>query len=269
LPVNVTVLICAHNEESYIQKSLEGILLQSIPPARIILVADRCTDRTVQISRALLPKGSILVEKGRSLWKNSYAENLEIGRRDAIGELLAIIDADILVPSFFLERLSTFCDGWASVSALVRTDPRQGWLNRIVSFWERSYALAPMRREARGGARIVSLKALGEIGGFQDVMAPDTDLDIRLRQHGLRVRIDMALVALHLRRMSLARSVSYQIRAGRARRELGVSILRTFAHSIVRLRPFVLYGYVEESLRDRARGGGAHEGHNPEETLIP
>ena len=85
-------------------------------------------------------------------------------------------------------------------------------------------------------------------------MAPDTDLDIRLRQHGLRVGIDPNLVALHLRRMSLARSIPYQIRAGRARRELSVSILRTFAHSIVRLRPFVLYGYLQESLRDRDRG---------------
>jgi glycosyltransferase involved in cell wall biosynthesis len=254
LPVNATVVVCAHNEEVYIREALEGILKQSTPPTLIILVADRCTDRTVQISRALLPKGSILVEKRRSLWKNSYAENLEIGRHNAIGELLAIIDADILVPPRFLERLSAFYDGWASVSALVRTDPRRGWLNKLVSFWERSYALTPMGREARGGARIVSLKALVEIGGFRDVLAPDTDLDIRLRQHGLRVRIDPALVALHLRRMSLARSIPYQIRAGRARRELGVSIVRTLAHSIVRLRPFVLYGYLQEGLRDRAPG---------------
>ena len=254
MPVNATVVVCAHNEEVYIREALEGILNQSTPPILIILVADRCTDRTVQISRALLPKGSILLEKGRSLWKNSYAENLEIGRRNANGELLAIIDADILVPPRFLERLSAFYDGWASVSALVRTDPRRGWLNKLVSFWERSYAFTPVGREARGGARIVSLQGLGAIGGFQDVMAPDTDLDIRLRQHGLRVGIDPNLVALHLRRMSLARSIPYQIRAGRARRELGVSILRTFAHSIVRLRPFVLYGYLQESLRDRVRG---------------
>jgi len=254
LPVNATVVVCAHNEESCIREALEAILKQSTPPILIILVADRCTDRTVQISRALLPKGSILLEKGRSLWKNSYAENLEIGRRNAIGELLAIIDADILVPPRFLESLSAFYDGWASVSALVRTDPRRGWLNKLVSFWERSYVLTPMGKEARGGARIVSLKALGDIGGFQDVMAPDTDLDIRLRQRGLRVRIDPGLVALHLRRMSLARSIPYQIKAGRARRELGVSSRRTLAHSIVRVRPFVLYGYLRESLRDRVRG---------------
>jgi glycosyltransferase involved in cell wall biosynthesis len=249
LPVNATVVVCAHNEEAYIREALEGILKQSAPPILIILVADRCTDRTVQISRAILPKGSILLEKGRSLWKNSYAESLEMGRRNSIGELLAIIDADILVPPRFLERLSDFYDGWASVSALVRTDPRGGWLNKLVSFWERSYALTPIGREARGGARIVSLKVLGEIGGFQDVMAPDTDLDIRLRRHGSKVKIDTAIVAVHLRRMSVARSVPYQIRAGRARRELGVSIPRTLAHSIVRLRPFVLCGYLQESLR--------------------
>ena len=248
MPVNVTVLICAHNEESYIRKSLEGILRQSIPPARIILVADRCTDNTVALSKKMLPKESLIIEKRKSLWKNSYAENLEIGRKNAVGEVLAIVDADILVPSLFLEKTSSSCPEWASVSALVRTDPSQGVLNRLVSFWERSYLFTPLGREARGGARSISIRALAKVEGFRDVIAPDTDLDIRLRKHGGKVKMDTSLVALHLRKMSLVRSVFYQIRAGEARRQLGVSPLRTLLHSIARLRPFVLYGYLKTHL---------------------
>jgi glycosyltransferase involved in cell wall biosynthesis len=245
LPVNVTVLICAHDEESYIQKSLKGILLQSIPPARIILVADRCTDKTVAMSKNILPRSSIIIEKRKLLWKNSYAENLEIGRKNAIGEVLAIVDADILVPPLFLEKTSASCMEWASVSALVRTDPSQGLMNQLVSLWERSYLFTPLGREARGGARSISMRALEDAGGFRDVIAPDTDLDIRLKQHGEKVKMDTSLVALHLRKMSLVRSVFYQIRAGEARRQLGVSPLRTLLHSIGRLRPFVLYGYLK------------------------
>jgi len=196
----------------------------------------------------MLPKESLIIEKRKSLWKNSYAENLEIGRKNAVGEVLAIVDADILVPSLFLEKTSSSCPEWASVSALVRTDPSQGVLNRLVSFWERSYLFTPLGREARGGARSISIRALAKVEGFRDVIAPDTDLDIRLRKHGGKVKMDTSLVALHLRKMSLVRSVFYQIRAGEARRQLGVSPLRTLLHSIARLRPFVLYGYLKTHL---------------------
>ncbi|TMI17390.1 glycosyltransferase [Candidatus Bathyarchaeota archaeon] len=256
MPVDVTVLICAHNEEAYVRKSLEGILRQSIPPARIILVADRCTDDTVAVSKGILPKNSIVIEKRKKLWKNSYAESLEIGRKNAVGEVLAIVDADILVPTSFLEKTSASCAEWASVSALVRTDPSQGLMNYFVSFWERSYLFAPLGREARGGARSISMRALAEVAGFRDVIAPDTDLDIRLKKHGEKVKMDTSLVALHLRKMSLARSVFYQIKAGEARSQLGVSLLRTLLHSILRLRPFVVYGYLKTQIgKDKPRRG--------------
>lgn len=245
MPVDVTVLVCAHNEESYIRKSLEGILGQSVPPARIILVADRCTDGTAVLARSLLPSNSIVIEKGESLWKNSYSENLEIGRKRAIGEVLAIVDADILIPHFFLEKTSASCLEWASVSALVRTDPSPGLFNYVISFWERSYLFTPLGQEPRGGARSISIRALSGVGGFRDVITPDTDLDIRLRKRGEKVKMDTSLIALHLRKMSLTRSVHYQIKAGEARRQLGVSPLRTLFHSIVRLRPFVMLGYLK------------------------
>jgi GT2 family glycosyltransferase len=197
------------------------------------------------MSKNMLPRNSVIIEKRKVLWKNSYAENLEIGRKNAVGEVLAIVDADILVPPRFLEKTSASCLDFASVSALVRTDPSQGLMNRLVSLWERSYLFTPLGREARGGARSVSMRALEKVGGFCDMIAPDTDLDIRLKQQGERVKMDTTLVALHLRKMSLMRSVFYQIRAGEARRQLGVSPLRTLLHSIGRLRPFVFYGYLK------------------------
>jgi glycosyltransferase involved in cell wall biosynthesis len=250
----VTVLICAHNEESYIRRSIEGILQQSVRPARIIVVADRCTDNTVSISKSMLPANSLVIEKQKSSWRNSYSENLEIGRRSAIGDVFAIVDADIFVPPSFLDEIARSCKEWASVSALVRTDPSAGLLNWLVSFWERSYLLAPLGQEARGGARGVSARALEDAGGFRDVIAPDTDLDIRLKRHGEKVKMDASLVALHLRKMTVRRSVFYQIKAGEARRQLRISLLRTLLHSIGRLRPFVLYGY----LKSKPDGGQAN-----------
>jgi hypothetical protein len=92
------------------------------------------------------------------------------------------------------------------------------------------------------------MRALSRVAGFRDVIAPDTDLDIRLKKQGEKVKMDTTLIALHLRKMSLVRSVFYQVKAGEARSQLGVSPLRTLLHSILRLRPFVLYGYLKTHL---------------------
>ncbi len=50
-PVTITVLIPAHNEESCISETLASLLSQSLPPARVVVVADNCSDATVRLSR--------------------------------------------------------------------------------------------------------------------------------------------------------------------------------------------------------------------------
>ncbi|MEO5664132.1 MAG: glycosyltransferase family 2 protein [Nocardioides sp.] len=50
-PVTITVLIPAHNEESCISETLASLLSQSLPPARVVVVADNCTDATVRLAR--------------------------------------------------------------------------------------------------------------------------------------------------------------------------------------------------------------------------
>ena len=250
--------MCAHNEESHIGACLWSILAQGLPPSRIVLVADRCSDETEDIARNILPaETSTIVKKHHSQWKNSISENLELARRMSIGDGFVIVDADMVLPPDFLERLLPQLREYASVSALARTDPAQGFLNGLVSAWERTYLLAPFGEQPRGGCRVVSLKVLNEIGGFHDVTVWDTDLDMRLREAGYRVRIDRGVVVLHRRRMTIKRSILYQIQAGRARRELGISLGLTLIHSMARLRPFVLYGYLKED-------SGAPSGHQVE-----
>ncbi len=252
-PSATTVVVCAHNEDAFIRECLEGILKQTVPPLRVVLIADRCVDKTVELSEKLLPRGSLIIEKEKAKWINSYAENLEMGRTKATGKFLAIVDADILVPPTFLERLALPDDDYASKSALVKTDPRKGWLNKLVSSWEKTYLFTPLGREPRGGARVISLIALGKVGGFHDVMAPDTDLDIRLRRQLMKVGMDTSVIALHLRRMTLRSSIRNQIEAGKRRRELGVAFSRTLLHSIGRFRPFVIYGFLRASGRTGPR----------------
>ncbi len=236
--------ITAHDEEEYIADCLRSILQQTLQPTKIILIADRCTDKTVEIANSILPgERSAIIRKNSRLWHYSYSENLELARQQAVGEVLFIVDADMTLPENFIERLLPQLNEYASVSAVAKTDPSRGLLNHVFSIWEKTYRIAPLGEQPRGGARAISIYALTQVGGFRDVYSVDTDLDIRLRQIGYKVRLDRTITALHGRRMTMRGSINRQVQAGRARKQLGISGRRTILHSIARLRPFVLYGY--------------------------
>lgn len=247
---SASVIVCAHNEERYIGDCLRSIRAQSLCADLVVVVADRCTDQTVAIAKSQL-RGtpSIVVEKNCAAWRNSISENLQLGLSKAVGDVLVVIDADIILPRDFLATLLSDLVDCAVVSAAVRTDPSEGLLNRLVSLWELTYAFTPLGEQPRGGARVISIPALNAVGRFRDVYAWESDLDSRLRKAGYKVRLDRRVHVLHRRRMTVSHSVAYQIQAGRARRELGVSPLRTLLHSLVRLRPFVIVGYFGSSGR--------------------
>ncbi|GAA2003155.1 glycosyltransferase family 2 protein [Brevibacterium samyangense] len=50
-PVTVLALIPAHNEEKTIRRTIRSLQAQSVPPERIVVVADNCTDDTVALAR--------------------------------------------------------------------------------------------------------------------------------------------------------------------------------------------------------------------------
>ena len=48
----ITVLVPAHDEADQIAATLEGLRRQTLPPTRVVVVADNCSDETVAIARA-------------------------------------------------------------------------------------------------------------------------------------------------------------------------------------------------------------------------
>src|SRR2546426_619970 len=114
----------AYNEEKYIEDCIRSILQQTIQPTKIILVADRCTDRTVEIATSILPmERSAILRKEKVSWHNSYSENLELARQRAVGDTFFIVDADMRLPKNFIEHLLPQLTEYASVSAIAKPDP--------------------------------------------------------------------------------------------------------------------------------------------------
>ncbi|PVX23122.1 MAG: hypothetical protein CW716_12885 [Candidatus Bathyarchaeum sp.] len=245
----ISVICCAHNEEDYIDKSLPPLLkaLECFP-SEVLFVADRCTDRTAEFARKY---DVTVIEKTWKNWKNSYAETLQTGYLRAKGKYVSIIDADIAVPVNFFKALVPQLGGdVGSVAADVVTYPDTFW-NRLYFAWEKTYSLAPLGKEPHGAARLVLKSVMDKFGGFGDVPAPDTYLDMCLAKEGYKSVADLAVTTFHLRHLSPGKMVSGQVVSGRARYALGISFTRTLGHSLLRVRPLILKGWIYERMRTK------------------
>ncbi|RLI39975.1 hypothetical protein DRO69_13560 [Candidatus Bathyarchaeota archaeon] len=245
----ISVIVCAHNEEKYIDKSLPS-LIKALEgkSSEIIFVADRCTDKTVEKAGKYPVK---IIEKEWKKWENSYSEALQIGYANAKGTYVSIVDADIIIPqNFFQDLIPLLKNRTASIAAHVITYP-DTFLNRLMNAWEKTYEFAPLGQIPHGAARIILKKALDEIGGFRDIPTPDTDIDIRFTKHGYQSILNKKIKAYHIRQITLKKIINGQINCGRGRYTLGISLTKTLGHALLRVRPLTVYGWLLEWQRNK------------------
>ncbi|NHV99315.1 MAG: glycosyltransferase [Thaumarchaeota archaeon] len=238
--MSYSVVMCAHNEEKYIKKALESVFLQTVKPEKVIVVLDRCTDRTGEIVKEFPVE---VIEKREKRWENSYAENLELARLRMNSEFYAIVDADVVMePNYFEVLLSEIGEKDACIGGKVVTRS-ETLLGRLLPLWERTYRISPSRRP-RGCALLIRNNVLNKIGGFADAPAPDTYIQDKALELGYGIGITMNTQAYHIREITLKKTIKAQFSAGVARYVQGKGLARTFLHSLARLRPFVFAGYL-------------------------
>ncbi|MEV5003809.1 glycosyltransferase family 2 protein [Nocardioides sp. LML1-1-1.1] len=110
-PVTVTVLIPAHNEESALPHTLTSLLEQSHRPRRVVVVADNCTDRTIEIARSF---GVDVFESVGNAHKKAGALNQALARilpDQGENDTVMVMDADTtLDPGFLQNAVRRFTD---------------------------------------------------------------------------------------------------------------------------------------------------------------
>lgn len=101
--VNITVLVPAHNEEAALPVTLGALAQQTRPPDRVVVVADNCTDRTVEIAREM---GHEAFETIDNVHRKGGALNQALGRilpSMGRGDVVMVMDADTALSREFLE----------------------------------------------------------------------------------------------------------------------------------------------------------------------
>lgn len=118
----VVVFIAAHNEEDKIGAALNSLAVQTRKPDEVVVVADRCTDRTADIAVA---NGAKVLETNGNGYRKAGALNQALQTvltdLEATDQVL-IMDADTVLSGGFLEaaerRLNTNEDGRSKIGAV-------------------------------------------------------------------------------------------------------------------------------------------------------
>jgi poly-beta-1,6-N-acetyl-D-glucosamine synthase len=92
----VAILLAAHNEEDVIAATLRAAISQTYPVTTVLVMADNCTDRTVDIARAI--DGVTVIETVGNVHRKSGALNAAWHTLRGQVDYLACIDADTILP---------------------------------------------------------------------------------------------------------------------------------------------------------------------------
>lgn len=111
------VLIPAHNEEATIGNGLRAIKADRRPRDTLIVVADRCTDRTAEIARSY---GALVLERGEDAEPGrAAARQAGLERaRELEWDAVLMLDADsVIAPGFFDACEAALASGVAAIQA--------------------------------------------------------------------------------------------------------------------------------------------------------
>ena len=198
----VSVVIPAYNEESYIESCLNSLVNQTLDRRdyEIVVVDGGSEDKTVDIAREYADNVIIQHSKGVGGARN---DGVEVSS----GEIVAMTDADIILPCNWLERIWNDFQAENVVAVYGPIIPIEsrfkykvliGAFNKLVHF----AATSGIFHATLGSNTAIRKDVFQKIGGYSDMSAGD-DYEIarRLRHEGV-IRYDpMLSVRFSMRRM--------------------------------------------------------------------
>jgi glycosyltransferase involved in cell wall biosynthesis len=187
--MNISVIVCAHNEARFLPACLHSVLAQSRVPDEILVVNNASTDETSLVASAI--PGVRVVDEPRK----GLVVARETGRLHASGDILIYLDADCRAPLTWVERIERRFERDPSLLALsgpYRFYDWDWWGRTLIRAYD--FTVAPVTQLLvkhvlrigtifYGGNFAVRTDALDRIGGFDtsiEFHGEDTNLGRRL-----------------------------------------------------------------------------------------
>jgi glycosyltransferase involved in cell wall biosynthesis len=115
----ISVIIPAHNEERYLEKTIQSLRQQNFLNYETIIVCNGCTDQTEKIAQKYLNQKTNIL----SLKKSGVSSARNFGAKQAAGEILLFLDADTLLEPNSLQTISqNFTERYSVATTKTRPD---------------------------------------------------------------------------------------------------------------------------------------------------
>lgn len=193
----VSVLIAGRNEEDTIGATIRSVLACGYANLEVIFVDDASTDETLRVAKNYERTGRVRVYHSAS--RNGKPSSLNIAMAVAKGDYFLIVDADSDVQygaiQAFLDPMRDPDVGAVAGNIRVRNAP----MNILTRLQECEYALnVTITRMWRakigllsivpGAAGMFRARAIKSLGGFDTGLGDDTDMTLRLRKAGWKLK---------------------------------------------------------------------------------
>ena len=206
--MTISVLIPAHNEGAVLHECLAAIRGQTIPVDQIVVVADACTDNTVEVARSV---GCDVIETN----EQAKAASQDAGLAYVTGEYLVCVDADTVLAPDVVEKFMAELDHVDATCANMLPMPQQRgfWVaNRRFAYalgrywWRWCQAEIGRLMVLSGCAYALKTETVRSIGGFPgQLITCDMDLTWSLYGAGYRDKLLSRSSRIYLRPRDIQR----------------------------------------------------------------
>lgn len=202
--VRISVIVPAHNCPRTLRACLAGLMATGCAEAEIIVVDDASTDDTAAVAWEC---GARVLCSPRQSGPGG-ARNF--GAREAAGEIVFFVDADVVLHPDMLRRVLQMFDAHPGIAAMFGSYDMRPVAPGAVSQYRNllhHFVHQQGNSEAStfwGGCGAIRRSVFFDIGGFDEQKFPcpsieDIELGYRLRSAGHRILLDKQLLGTHLK----------------------------------------------------------------------
>ena len=191
---SISVVIPAHNEESYIAQTLESLKRQNYARFETIVVANGCGDGTAEVAKGRCDRLIVLSQKSLGVARN-------LGARMAKGEILVFLDADTRLEPMALRIISENFSKRDAAATLRGVPDAERFRYRLLYLYKNFTHCTSLHRGS-AGVIICWRKHFMQAGGFDEGLevCENSELIKRLRRFGKYKFISDASATTSMRR---------------------------------------------------------------------
>lgn len=191
MPPLISIIIPAHNEEKYLEKTLQSLRQQNFLNYETIVVCNGCTDQTKEIAQKYLNQSTKIISLDES--NVSLARNF--GAKQAKGEILLFLDADTLLEPTTLQIVSqNFAEEYSVATTRIKPDTPKLKYSLAMSF--KNFYNRTHIYQGCSGALVCRKRDFNVVGGYPNLdIKEHRKLTIQLKKLGKYKVINTAVIS--------------------------------------------------------------------------